>query len=359
VLTLADYRARHGQYKTAGHLQGAHAAHPWIVIFDDHEVTNDTYDTGAQNHTPGVEGDFLARRRAAYQAYLEWMPLRVPDQRVPHQGQRFWRRFSFGPLADLSVLETRQNRSKQAASGQDLEALGDAARVIMEPEQMSWLTKGVADASRRWHLLANQVVFTRVAIRPSVPGQSKLGALGLAATVDATGAPVFNPDQWDGYQDDQREVTVAMQASAVDTVILTGDIHSSWANEIPVDPATYRTTGDSAAVEFVCPSITSDGFREILGSDAAVTAAMNGLKALNPNIKYLDGFGHGYCVLDVTPTRVQTDYWFISDREDPRATQTLASSWRSEHGSRKVVPAAAAIGRRSDHPRTHVPASGG
>ena len=345
MTTLQQYRARHGQYKTDPSLQSAHAAHPWVVVFDDHEVTNDSYEAGAENHTPGAEGEWEARRRQAYRAYLEWMPLRLPDQGVPHQGTRFWRRFSFGPLADLSVIETRQNRSRQAESGSDSETIGDPDRVLVEREQMAWLTKGIASTSARWHLLANQVVFTRVQIQPGLPGQELLGPLGF-------GTPVFNPDQWDGYQDDQREVTAAMERSASDTVVLTGDIHSSWANEIPVDPGTYRATGDSAAVEFVCPSVTSDGFREVLGSEAAAEATTTALQVSNPNIKYLNGIGHGYAVLDVTPTRVQTDFWFISDREDKRATQRLASSWRSAYGTRKVTAAARPIGPRSDRPRT-------
>ncbi len=342
VLTLADYRARHGQYKTDPDLQAAHAAYPWIVTFDDHEVANNTYDTGAENHTPGVEGDFAQRRAAAYRAYVEWMPLRVPDQHVRHEGQRFWRRFSFGPLADLSVLETRQNRSEQVPAS-DSRGLADPGRVLVEPEQMAWLKDGVGAGGRSWHLLANQVVLTRVQLQPGLPGQDRLGRLGY-------GTPPFNTDQWDGYQDDQRELTLAMQASPADTVVLTGDIHSSWANEVPVDPGTYAVTGDSAGVEFVCPSVTSDGFAEILGGPQAAQAATTALQVVNPNIKYLDGVGHGYAVLDVTPARVQADFWHLSDRTDPQATQHLAASWQTRRGSRAVEPADGPVGRRSDVP---------
>lgn len=344
ILSLADYRQRHAQYKTDPDLQAAHAAFPWILIFDDHEVANNTYDGGAENHQPATEGDFYARRARAYQAYVEWMPIRLPDQAAPHKGTRFWRRFSFGPLADLSVIETRQNRSAEAASGAAVTELANPARVIMEPEQMAWLKGGIADPSRAWHLIASQVVFTRVSIQPSLPGLSQLSTLGL-------GVPIFNTDQWDGYQDDQREVTNAMATAPTDPVILTGDIHSSWANEIPLDPGTYRVANNSVGVEFVSPSITSDGFKEVLGNNAtAATAATTGLQTDNPWIKYLDGIGHGFAVLDVTPARVQSDFFFVSDRVDPAATLTFASAWQSVRGSRRITQAAAPVGARSDSP---------
>ncbi|MDP3713102.1 MAG: alkaline phosphatase D family protein, partial [Mycobacteriales bacterium] len=349
MTTLQHYRQRHAHYRTDVDLQAAHAAHAWIVIFDDHEVTNDTYDTGAENHQDG-EGDFAVRRSVAYRAYVEWMPIRRPDQRVPHKGERFWRRFSFGPLADLSVIETRQNRSEPVAGaaggllGFNSPEINDPERVFMEPEQMAWLTSGIGDGSRRWHLIGNQTVFTRVAAGRDLPGRDLL----LEAGIPVQGA-VFNTDQWDGYGNDQLEVLQAMAASPTDTVVLTGDIHSSWANDVPLDSGTYVPgVNGSVAVEFVVPSVTSDGFGEILGGAEPATAATTALQATNPHIRYLDGIGHGYAVLDVTPDAVQTDFFHISDREDPAATQQLAASWRSERGTKSVVEAGAPIGPRLD-----------
>lgn len=354
MTTLQHYRQRHAHYRTDPDLQAAHAAHAWIVIFDDHEVTNDTYDTGAENHQ-AVEGDFLVRRSVAYRAYLEWMPIRRPDQRVPHKGERFWRRFSFGPLADLSVIDTRQNRSEPVAGaaggllGFDSPEINDSGRVMMEPEQMAWLTSGIGDGSRRWHLIGNQTVFTRVTAGRDIPGRDRL----LDAGIPVQGA-VFNTDQWDGYGNDQLEVLQAMAASPTDTVVLTGDIHSSWANDVPLDSGSYVPVGpgnNSVAVEFVVPSVTSDGFGEILGGTGPATAATTALQVTNPHVRYLDGIGHGYAVLDVTPDAVQTDFFHISDREDPAATQRLAASWRSEHGSKAVVAATGPIGPRTDTAR--------
>jgi alkaline phosphatase D len=371
TVSLADYRVRHALYRTDPDLQAAHARHPWITIFDDHEITNDAYDTGAENHEdaddpdtsytapqepPGIrpEGDFLARRAQAFQAYLEWMPIREPGSlgAHPHRGTQFFRRFRFGDLAALSVVDTRQNRSRQVpatAGGTVNPALADPARVLPEPEQLDWLVDGLTSGGTAWHLIGNQTVFARVYAVPRagvLPGQ------------------VFNTDQWDGYQDDQAQVLAAMAASGdTDPVVLTGDIHSSWANDLPTDPDGYRVDRrSSVGVEFVCPSITSDGFKEVLGSAAAAQGATAAFQAVNPWVRYLEGIGHGFAVIDVTPERVQTDWWFIRSggdkglavdpRLDPAATVGYETSFQSLRGSRQVSGPVAQLGPRSDTPRT-------
>ncbi|WP_029431081.1 alkaline phosphatase [Blastococcus sp. URHD0036] len=364
VLSLQDYRLRHAFYKTDPDLQSAHARFPWITILDDHEVANDSYATGAENHEtqddpdtdytapgspPGIrpEGDYLARKAAAYQAYLEWMPIREPEswQPEPHQGTQFFRRFRFGDLAELSVIETRQNRSQQvpaAVDGGPNPALADPARHLPEPEQMAWLTSGLTESRTDWHLVGNQTVFARV--------NSPFAA-----------GTVFSTDQWDGYQADQQTLLEAMAGTQSDPVVLTGDIHSSWAIDLPRDLAAYPSDGNSVGVEFVCPAVTSDGFKEVLGSVQAATDAIAQGRAANPWVRYIDGIGHGFAVLDVTPERVQTDFWFIlSDgdkglttdpRLDPDATVGFEAAFESVKGSRRVTPAAGTLGPRSDEPR--------
>lgn len=377
MVSLQDYRVRHALYKTDADLQAAHARHPWVVIFDDHEITNDAYATGAENHEqqddpdtpytgPGepagvrAEGDFLTRRARALQAYREWMPIREPAtwQPAPHRGEQFFRRFRFGDLADLSVLETRQNRSQQVPTttagtgGVPVvnPALADPSRHLPEPEQLTWLSDGLRRSRRAWHLLGNQTVLARVYAVPRdgagvLPGQ------------------VFNADQWDGYQADQSALLAAMRGASTDPVVLTGDIHSSWANELPERPdATYPVSGRSVGVEFVCPSVTSDGFKELLGTAAAAQAATAAFQATNPWVRYLEGIGHGYAVVDVTPQRVQTDFFFIRSggdkglaldpRTDPGAQATWESSWQTVKGSRRVTGPVVQLGARSDSPRT-------
>ncbi len=373
TIDLRGYRLRHALHKADPDLQAAHQQHPWITIFDDHEVANNAWDTGAENHTPATEGPFLRRRRQAYEAYLEWMPFRLPEQQtVPHQGKRFFKRFTYGALADLSVMETRQNRSRQVdvapftSTGggfipvgiPDVDAqLADPTRHLPEPEQLAWLKSGVGDTRRRWHLVGNQVVITPVRF----PG----AALGIPSV-----PTLLNSDQWDGYQADQADLLGhlgSLPAEAGDTVVLTGDIHSSWAMDLPVGRdagGTYRAVG----VEFVCPSVTSDGFYEgfsgaLAGQPpeavvAAVAGATGAVRATNPWIQYLDGVGHGYVVVDVTPERTQADFYLTpvptSAQPDPRVVRsivpTYATSWVTRAGSRHVVAAAGRLGPRADEP---------
>ena len=378
TVSLRDYRLRHALYKTDPDLQSAHRRHPWVVIFDDHEITNDAYDTGADNHEqqddpntsytgPGepagvrAEGEFLARRADAFRAYLEWMPIREPAtyQPQPHRGTQFFRRFRFGDLAELSVVETRQNRSRQVpttAGGLPNPALAAADRQLPEPEQLAWLTGALTRGGpAAWHLIGNQTVFTRLFSVPqaeTVPGQ------------------VFNNDQWDGYQADQSTLLAAMRASGqTDPVVLTGDIHSSWANDLPTDYELYRLDrSSSVGVEFVCPSITSDGFKEVLGSAGAARGATAAFQGINPWIRYLEGIGHGFAVIDVTPARVQTDFFFIRSggdkgelvdpRLDPAATVGYETSFQSIKGSRQVSGPVPRLGARSDQPRTARKGSG-
>jgi len=383
TIDLQGYRLRHALHKADPDQQAAHRQHPWITIFDDHEVANNTWDSGAENHTPGAEGDFATRRRQAYQAYLEWMPFRVPEQQVvPHQGLRFFKRFTFGALGDLSIVETRQNRSKQidvppfSTSGGGFIPAGDPAtnaaladpnRHLPEPQQLQWLKDGVAAKTGPWHLIGNQVVFAPVRF----PG----AALGIP-----TVPTLLNSDQWDGYQADQSALVAHLGAqprSAGDAVVLTGDIHSSWAIDIPADRGTYAASNNSVGVEFVCPSVTSDGFYEAVAKalagqpTEAQVAATRGITAsvqgASPWVRYLDGVGHGFTLVDVTPERVQADFYLTptptSAQPDPRVVPTgveptLAISWQTLAGSRRVLPAATPIGPRSDQPRTAADANG-
>jgi alkaline phosphatase D len=373
TIDLRGYRLRHALHKADPDLQQAHLRHPWITIFDDHEVANNAWNTGAENHQPATEGSFTTRRHEAYQAYLEWMPFRLPEQHVvPHQGTRFFKLFSFGPLGDLSVLETRQNRSQQidvapfTTTGGGFiptgnpaidAALADPNRNLPEPEQLEWLKQNTARPGRRWHLIGNQVVMTPVRF----PG----AALGLPASLT-----LLNSDQWDGYQADQAELLSHLGAQPHehgDAVVLTGDIHSSWANDLPVDRTV--TPYVSAGVEFVCPSVTSDGFFEAVRAalpagtpTATVTATTQGVtgavSATNPWIRYLDGIGHGFTLIDVTAERVQADFYLTPTptdaQPDPRIVPTVqpvfARGFQTLAGSRRVIPATGPVGPRADSP---------
>lgn len=357
IFTLSDYRLRHALHKADPDQQDAHQRFPWITTLDDHEVANNQWATGAENNQPGEE-DFALRRAIAYQVYLEWMPIRptpVPDP-IPHAGTNRWfRRFGYGTLADLTVLETRQNRSEQIDAPGSMTrgggfvpaatpGLKDAARHLPEPQQLTFLTDGMAGTGHQWHLVGNNVVF----------GPNQLPG----SVVGAPGATLVNSDAWDGYQADQAAVIAlakTLPAAAGDTVFMTGDIHSSWVFDIPADTTTYATKNNSVFVEFVGPSVTSDGFKELFGGAAQATAVTTAIVATNPWIKKLDGIGHGFCVLDVTRSRVQCDWHFLSSansdpRVDPQATTAYAFSYQTLAGSRRVSDATGPLGPRSDTP---------
>lgn len=419
TVSLEDYRMRLAQYRADPDLREAHRLHPFITAFDDHEITNNAWSDGAENHDDG-EGDYAARMSAAFQAYTEWLPIRV-DPASTEDGTVFHRRFTYGDLADLSVVETRQHRSEQVGSFVVIggpgtnEELNDPNRQIMDRAQMEWLQDGLT-APRRWHLVGNQVMVSPLAW----PGQY----MG-----DVQGSIMVNGDAWDGYRADQKSLLTHMAsqpASSGDTVILTGDIHSSWVEDLVADPEailenavqSYPQAAQAAAetaaangtatpasnpsaapaaregspippmiaepvpvpeqlsfasepapagVEFVCPSISSDGFYEIVRSvlqsptvsAGAVKVAEAVLGAINPHLRWMDGIGHGFILIDVTEERVQADFHLTDEpsssqpdpRVDPSHRPHHRASFQTLAGSRATSEASGPVGPRSDAPR--------
>lgn len=318
IVSLADYRIRYGQYREDMDLQDLHARNPFITIWDDHEVANNSWAEGAENHTEGDEGAYLDRRDRAYQAYFEWMPVR--QKRDPH---RLYRSFRFGTLADLHMLDLRQYRSQevpnQADPGKD-----DPERTITGDKQMQWFKNGLADHHSTWRLIGNQVMFVPWDTAPDVP---------------------FNVDAWDGYRADRGDLVTHMVDNEISNVaFFTGDIHTSWATEVPLDKETYGATTGSVCTEWVCPSITSDNLDEISGGPYRSSIPLEeGIKADNRWVKHVELDSHGYSVVDVNRERLQMDLYYISDRTDPDATQAFATAWQSAVDTNEVTEAAEPI----------------
>ncbi|MGI5354710.1 alkaline phosphatase D family protein [Streptomyces sp. CA-252508] len=327
ITGLADYRVRHATYKTDPDLQALHAAHPVIAIWDDHEFADDTWSGGADNHTPGTEGDWAARAAAAKQAYFEWMPVRASTEGT------VYRRLRFGKLADLHLLDLRSFRSQQASTGSG--RVDDPDRTITGRAQLDWLKAGLASSDAAWKLVGTSVMISPVAF-------GSLPAHLLGPVAELLGLPkggvAINVDQWDGYTDDRRELLAHLTDRAItNTVFLTGDIHMAWANDVPVTAATYPVSR-SAATEFVVTSVTSDNLDDILhvapGTVSLVAAAA--LRGANRHVKWLDMDNHGYGVLDVTAERSQMDYYTVSDKTDPDASSAWIRSYRTLNGTQKV-----------------------
>ncbi|WP_455361950.1 alkaline phosphatase D family protein [Streptomyces sp. SYSU K21746] len=327
ILTLADYRTRHATYKTDADLQALHAAHPVIAIWDDHEIANDAWSGGAENHTPGAEGEWAQRAAAAKQAYFEWMPVRTSTEGT------VYRRLRFGKLADLHLLDLRSFRSQQATVGSG--KVDDPERTVTGRAQLDWLKSGLAASDASWKLVGTSVMISPVAFG-SVPAHL-LGPLAGLLGLPQEGLAV-NVDQWDGYTDDRRELLAHLvQRGIRNTVFLTGDIHMAWANDVPVKAATYPLSR-SAATEFVVTSVTSDNLDDILrvAPGTVSLAASTAVRAANRHVKWLDMDSHGYGVLDVTAERSQMDYYVISDKTAQSATAKWTRSYRTLNGTQKV-----------------------
>ncbi|MER5778538.1 alkaline phosphatase D family protein [Streptomyces sp. NPDC002039] len=327
IVSLADYRTRHGTYKTDADLQALHAAHPVVAIWDDHEFANDAWSGGAENHTPGAEGDWAARASAAKQAYFEWMPVRASIAGT------VYRRLRFGSLVDLHLLDLRTFRSQQVKVGSG--AVDDPERTITGRAQLDWLKSGLANSNATWKLVGTSVMISPVAFG-SLPAHLLKPLTKLLGLPE--GGLTISTDQWDGYTDDRKELLGHLKDRGIrNTVFLTGDIHMAWANDVPVNMATYPGSG-TAATEFVVTSVTSDNIDDILHvpADTASLVAEAAIKAANWHVKWLDMDSHGYGVLDVTSERSQMDYFVVSDKRRQDARSTWARSYRTLNGTQKV-----------------------
>ncbi|CCK30754.1 Phospholipase D [Streptomyces davaonensis JCM 4913] len=327
ILTLADYRTRHGRYKTDADLQALHATAPCVAIWDDHEIANDAWSGGAENHTEGAEGAWAARQAAAKQAYFEWMPVR------PAVAGTTYRKLRFGKLADLSLLDLRSFRSQQAATGNG--DVDDPDRTLTGRAQLDWLKAGLKSSDTTWRLVGNSVMIAPFAI-------GSLSAELLKPLAELLGLPkeglALNTDQWDGYTDDRRELLAHLRSNAIrNTVFLTGDIHMAWANDVPVNAGTYPLSA-SAATEFVVTSVSSDNLDDIVKVPEGTVSALASpiIRAANRHVHWVDTDRHGFGVLDITADRAQMDFYVLSDRTKADATASWTRSYRTRSGTQKV-----------------------
>jgi alkaline phosphatase D len=259
-----------------------------MTVWDDHEFCDDAHSAGAANHQAS-EGSWDARRRAAKQAYAEWMPIREQTD------GRIFRRLRFGTLVDIVLLDTRVEGRDAQVAGPNAPERSNPMRQLLGAQQELWLRAQLMDAGARWKLIGQQVM--------------------MAGVLDE----FPNVDQWDGYPGArQRFFDMLASTMSRDVVVLTGDIHSSWAWDLVPDGARYdRATGAGAvAVELVVPAVTSPG------TTAAVGMILGDrLREAKANLSFVDLVRRGYVILDVTRERVQSA-WFLFDRIDVPAAQS-------------------------------------
>jgi alkaline phosphatase D len=296
--TLDLYRMRYALHRTDPDLQAAHAAVPWVLTWDDHEV-QDNY-AGAASRFPVPTADFLVQRANAYRAYWENQPLRRP-QRPSGAGARLYRRLRFGDLAEAHVLDTRQYRSDQAC-GDGLRAgcgeRDDPDRTILGAAQRDWLLNGLAAAGTRWNIVAQQVMMAECR-----DGQDRL-----------------DMDKWDGYTADRGRVLQAA-GRVPGTFVITGDIHLNYAADLPLEYD--RPDSPTVAVELIGTSVTSGGS----GSDSTPLLAEQ--LGVNPHLRFANA-QRGYVRCELTRETMRADYRVVSGISEPWAPISTRASYVSE-----------------------------
>ncbi|MEO0466063.1 MAG: alkaline phosphatase D family protein [Pseudomonadota bacterium] len=343
IVTLDDYRTRHAQYKADADLQAAHATAPWLCTWDDHESTNNSYRTGAQNHNPeNNEGDWTERRQKAVQAYLEWMPVR--DPKPGRAREAIYRRFEFGTVATVFCLESRlTGRSDEISwlaelSGVEpvqlpLKAMSTMARVqddgrtMLGQEQENWLADGLeasVEQGTQWQVLANQVVMARVV--PPAFNQTltdeQIDGLGegfgrLMVDFSVLRMP-SNLDAWDGFPAARARLYDGAEQAGARLVTLTGDTHTAWANTL------RDVNGNQRGVEFGCTSVTSPGMGTWFpGVDDLGAQFVDA----NPEVDYHDPHGNGFTLLTLTPSGVRADFVKVSTIREKDYSADVSSSW--------------------------------
>lgn len=319
ILSLADYRLRYASYRLDPDLQRLHQRFPMLAQWDDHELANNAWMGGAENHQPETEGAWSARKAAAEQAYREWLP--VSDV--------VYNTFQIGSLATIFRPETRvTGRVKQLDLGEALagqanvdKALAafrdgpwqDPSRTLMGMKQEAWLNAQMVasvKAGTRWQILAQQLVMGQVLaplelaslVPENAPAQAKQAIMGIIASAKA-GLP-YSLDSWDGYPAARTRLLRAAREADANLVVLSGDSHNAWGYNLAVD-------GQAAGVEYAGHSVTSPGYESYMPQVAPQSLAQL-LRGANPGLAFSDTSRRGYVSLDITPERVRGAWHFMS-----------------------------------------------
>ncbi|SNT16148.1 alkaline phosphatase D [Ekhidna lutea] len=292
IITLQDYRSRYSQYRLDKDLIAAHANHPFINIWDDHEIANNSYKDGAQNHQPD-EGSYEERKNIARQVFYEWIPIRESDQH--------YRKLQFGDMADLIMLDERLERTFIADSLGD-PTLMDSSRTMLGKEQLLWFTTQLKVSQAKWKVVGNQVIYSYL----------------NWGHEDFT----INLDSWDGYPIEQQQIADVIKSKPVENVVfITGDTHTAWAFEStnkPFDEYNQETGEGAFAVEFGTTSINSANSNESY-SDSVVLVHENRItdSPVNPHLKWTNMRDHGYMILTLTEDRAMATWKFMKTIEEP------------------------------------------
>jgi alkaline phosphatase D len=321
LVTLADYRRRHAQYKADADLQALHGEHACVAVWDDHESADNASRQGAANHQAGREGDWSTRRQSAMTAFFEWMPIRPA---APGNVERIYRTFAWGDLADVLMLDTRLIGRDRQVDECNRAQVEDPARSLLGGEQERWLVSQLQssmDRKTRWRLLGQQVRFAELQ-DPSTP--------------ECSGSN----DNWSGYGASRDRLLRALESGIDDVIILTGDSHASWGFDLPrdpLDPHAYdpATGRGSLAVEIIVPGVTSPGIRD----RAEATRSEEAYRQRYPNVAFVERHSQGYVIIDVTHERARAEWHFVSSVREPEALERLGGAVEVKPGENHLTPA--------------------
>lgn len=369
ILTLDDYRGRYALYRTDAQLQALHAAHPFITVWDDHEVANDAYAGGAQNHNEG-EGSFDARREAALRAYYEWMPVRPAEENA---SGRAYRSFSFGNLVELFMLDTRlAGREKQLSyrdysdpdTGFDArrfrEDIGSPQRTLLGRDQLAWLKGKLGSSTAAWQVLGQQVLMGRMNVPAEIIPHLGDRTPQVADLIDKlTGIKErvlrddpsvtqderdrvntvlpYNLDAWDGYPAEREAVLGAAYAGDKNLVVLAGDTHNGWASNL------RDAEGNQVGVEFATASVSSGGLETYLKLEPKRAEKFaRDLEVLVDGLVYSNTKDRGYIIVSFTPKEARSRWIYVDTVKRPEFSE-LTSSEKilgvlPGAGNRELVP---------------------
>jgi alkaline phosphatase D len=364
LLTLADYRTRHAQYKSDPDSKNLHSLKPMIAVWDDHEIANDAFKDGAENHTPATEGSWVARRAAALQAYHEWMPIRTGADQA-----KIYRSFDFGKLVSLHMLDTRLiGRDEQidiadlaglkgvAAQGKAYSTFTSPTRQMVGKDQMDWLTTQMASSTATWQVLGQQVLMARMEFPVSV--LAALNSTDTSAAAQAAGnkavtdyivakntpaalrTPVqtglmnttlnpklgYNLDAWDGYPVARETLLLTALQLKKRLVVLAGDTHNAWHNHLTLMGLTNPAlAGTKVGEEFGTSSVSSPGLEEYLVTlkPAEIKAIFEGVV---DDLKWVDASQRGYLKMTFTATEAKGEWFFVNTISNRTYTSALGKT---------------------------------
>uniref|UniRef100_A0A486XRT3 Phosphodiesterase/alkaline phosphatase D n=1 Tax=Rheinheimera sp. BAL341 TaxID=1708203 RepID=A0A486XRT3_9GAMM len=386
ILSLSDYRTRYAQYRSDSALQQLHAAAPFIAVWDDHEITNDTWRDGAENHQPD-EGDFSERKLAALKAYFEWMPIRPF---AANDELTIYRQFVFGDLVNLLMLDTRViGRDQQLdyanyidpVSGQ-LDSDGFSAdllqpsRTLLGSEQLQWLQDKMSQSDARWQILGQQVLMGRMLLPAAIATQqlsiaefSELATLAQLAARAQAGDPTltaeqlaylqanqarltpqviallqlpaipYNLDAWDGYPLEREVILAQAHASGKKLLVLAGDTHNAWANHLDM------ADGTAVGTELATSSVTSPGLEQYINLPDRNVASQTeaALTQLIAGLQYANLYDRGFMLLDIGREQVNCNWLFVDTIKQqqhqllPDRQQSAQISWDADSAPRLIL----------------------